>query len=162
MYLQFLYFSKIYLTPTTSVVQVDVEKGLSEYTVLAELYGFGEKIQDVVFKNAVLDAILYRRAERVEGTNYFPETHAVDIIYKSTTSGSLARRLMVDLYVSYAEEGWIAHGPAENNHEFVMDLACGLIRHKAKPEGRAPSKAAIEEGTYHEADERSAKKQRTE
>ncbi|KAF1965057.1 hypothetical protein BU23DRAFT_604415 [Bimuria novae-zelandiae CBS 107.79] len=59
---------------------------------LAQCYGFGERLKDVKYRNAILCTMrLYVFTERI-----FPSDRAVAIIYENTTKGSSARKLMVD------------------------------------------------------------------
>ncbi|KAK5126459.1 hypothetical protein LTR85_010695 [Meristemomyces frigidus] len=146
-YCQYLYSEKIYLTPT--IFQKDVAKDtnlLPEYLVLAELYVFGEKIGDIPFKDAVIDAFLCRRSEPVEGVRYSPITSAVDILYEGTMPGSPARRLMVDRHVRLGASHWISDKSEDQNKEFLMDLARTMLQ-IPRP---LMSTANLDRGDYHE------------
>jgi hypothetical protein len=58
------------------------------------LYALGEKLIDVTFLKAVLEALM----EHVTLIDDFPSITAVQIFYDSTKTGSPARRLMVDFW----------------------------------------------------------------
>lgn len=74
-------------------------EGNTEYIQLAKSYVLGEMLQDVNFKDAVLDAILIKsRSTTSDGQCWFPVGPAIRCIYEGTPESSAARRLLVDLY----------------------------------------------------------------
>lgn len=157
LYCQFLYDGKIYLKHTVSKTQILDNETISEYLVLAKLYVYGEKIQDALFKNKVIDAFLGRISEPIEGTTYHPIAQSVNIIYESTMSGSLGRRFMVDIHVWHGGPHWVTHEAAENNKDFLMDLARAFMK-VPRPVMDA---TAVRASSYHEGEKGRAKRQRT-
>jgi hypothetical protein len=91
------------------------------HCILAELYVLGERRMYSKIQNATLNEIL--RLTRV-GKRYYPDFPAIDIIYKSTTATSPARRLLVDLYVSHGTATliWTGMHPV-----FCQELAMALL-----------------------------------
>lgn len=76
---------------------VTLQFGTESY-VLCKLYVFAEKLQDSKAKNKIMDTLVDRIEQDVT-ISYFPNPRAIKVVYDGTPSGSLARRLMVDLYV---------------------------------------------------------------
>ncbi|KAK4960581.1 hypothetical protein LTR10_003477 [Elasticomyces elasticus] len=99
-----------------------------EYTLLAQLYCFGERMQDHRFQNAVVDAIIANVRDTHRGKlngrkasfKHYPSIQVVNLIYEGTPSGSPARRLMVNIYGSHCEPGWLEDNV---NTEFSLSLA---------------------------------------
>ncbi|KAK3615783.1 hypothetical protein LTR22_027303 [Elasticomyces elasticus] len=128
LYVQYLYTSKIYLERTTTSANLKSSDNLPEYIVLAKAYVFGERIQDSEFKNSVVNAILARASEIIEGKHWYPITSAVDTIYKGTTTGSLGRQLMVEVHVLRGGANFISDDQEMNNKDFLADLARAMLR----------------------------------
>ena len=148
-YFKFLYAEKLFIEWTRVVAQVKSNENLPEYLTLAQFYVFGEKVGDVKFKSAVMDAFITGLITPFGGTSWTPVTRVADILYCGTVSGSPVRRLMVDAHVLRAGEHWITESPDDNNLEFLMDLTRILIRNRTKSASRSFS-TAIEKWTYHE------------
>jgi hypothetical protein len=68
------------------------------YEFLAELYVLGERLQDQTIRTTVIESIvaLWEYIILITGP--------ANIIYRGTTAGSPARRLMVDLFLAYGAE----------------------------------------------------------
>ncbi|KAK4891463.1 hypothetical protein LTR27_009958 [Elasticomyces elasticus] len=128
LYVQYLYGGKIYLECTTANAKLKRSDNLPEYIVLAEAYAFGEQIQDSTFKDSVVNAILARASELIDGEYWYPITSAVDTIYKGTTTGSLGRQLMVDLHMLRGGVNSISDDQELNNKDFLTDLARAMLR----------------------------------
>lgn len=148
LYCQYLYSGKIYLVPTVSKQQISPDGTPPEYHTLAKLYVFGEKIRDVKVKNAVLDAIISRKDEAIEGLQYNPAMQTVNIIYEGTMPGSPARRLMVDNHVRGGKPAWLFKDSTQNNKEFLTDLARALLSNP-NPSWK---EGLILKSKYHEGD----------
>lgn len=100
-YLHFIYTGKIACqTPDPVFTVPDSNRHLAEYIILAKLYCFGEKYQDVRLKNAIVNAIITKAS--VE--RFSPVGPSVDIIYKGTCAGSPARRPMIDMHIRYVSD----------------------------------------------------------
>jgi hypothetical protein len=70
------------------------------YELLAELYVLGERLQDQSIRTAVVESIV----ESWEYLHWNLITVPANIIYRGTTAGSPARRLMVNLFLAYGED----------------------------------------------------------
>ncbi|KAK5716560.1 hypothetical protein LTR15_009451 [Elasticomyces elasticus] len=154
LYVQYLYTGKIYLERTTTSAKLKNSDNLPGYIVLAEAYVFGERIQDSTFKNSVVSAVPARATEVLDNTYWYPITNAVDIIYKGTMAGSLARRLMVELHVLRGGANFISEDHEMNNKEFLADLARTML--EAAREGRTATSplamrlTSLNVSKYHE------------
>jgi len=73
-----------------------------EYLVLAKLYAFGERVLDTAVRNAVMEEILrIVSLQSDDGRILLPEDDTISTFYEATPANSPARRLLVDLHVSY-------------------------------------------------------------
>lgn len=83
----------------------------------AQLYVFGQKISDKGLKNAVLRILLLEVPTIADN---FSVAEAVNIIYERTSSGSLGRKLLVDIFHAAGASTWVA---GEDFHrDFWQDL----------------------------------------
>lgn len=122
-----------------------------ETELLVRMYVLGEKLQDRVFKNTVVDAIIAKTETKMstpQGTAaWLPGICDVDIIYRGTCSGSLGRKLMVDFFLYHRRDVWIAEEPIVNV-EFLRDVCTKLLEQRSG--WRHPW--ASTNCTYHEHD----------
>lgn len=96
------------------------------------LYVLGEKIQDARFKNAVIDAIIAKSEERNETgtlTGWSPSGHDIDVLYRGTCKGSLARKLMVRMHLERGDGEWITDHKT-HNREFLEDLCERMLEER--------------------------------
>ncbi|KAK5734335.1 hypothetical protein LTR17_008999 [Elasticomyces elasticus] len=130
LYIQCLYGGKIYLEWTKTRGKLSNGDNIPEYTVLAEAYVFGERVQDVVYKNSIIDAFVARLLDMIDGSSWFPITTVVDIIYNGITASSLARQLMVDLHLAYevpTSLGAIYTQTTRSSSRILLALRCKLV-----------------------------------
>jgi hypothetical protein len=103
--------------------------GYEEKTVLIKLYVLAEKLQDTKSKNAIVRGLITSCCQkRSDGGAYFFNPKLATLLYKGTVSGSMARKVLVEMkaYDSVnteilSKEGW--------PYEFLTELACELIQH---------------------------------
>lgn len=95
----------------------------SQLPKLLDLYLLADKVIDIKSKNLIMKAILGRIAEN----KFFPAS-AINTLYRSTTSNSPARRLIVDCFVKYENEEHIPEDGEELPHEFLVSVTRGLIQ----------------------------------
>jgi len=135
-YLHFIYRGEIPSKVDGVATRQDVPfKG--EYRLLADLYVLGETLQDVRFKNAILDAMMVRarfqgQSEEGKQVAFYPPNNAINTIYRGTTSYSPARRMMVDFHVQRGKKEWL--DTDQICPEFVLDLAKALQERPEKLE----------------------------
>lgn len=126
-------------------------EGNTEYVQLAKAYVLGEMLQDVNFKDAVLDAILIKSRTRAsDGQTWFPVGPAIRYIYDGTPESSAARRLLVDLYTYNAHADWLTQWANKDElpKEFLFDLAVATLGKRPCPPASLAQKAGACE--YHE------------
>ncbi|KAL6900427.1 hypothetical protein GGI43DRAFT_383903 [Trichoderma evansii] len=143
-YLHWLYYE-------TLPVQNDSPglEGNIEYIQLAKSYALGEMLQDVNFKDAVLDAMLAKsRFKQSDGRSWFPVGPAIRCIYEGTPESSAARRLLVDMYTYSGHGEWLTEWANKDDlpKQFLLDLAIALLKKRLHP------LVALKVGTceYHE------------
>ncbi|PNP41617.1 hypothetical protein TGAMA5MH_06546 [Trichoderma gamsii] len=145
-YLHWLYFEKFPVQNDSPGLE-----GNTEYVQLAKAYVLGEMLQDVNFRDAVLDAILVKsRSKASDGQNWFPVGPAIRYIYEGTPESSAARRLLVDLYTYHGYADWLTQWANKDDlpKQFLLDLAIATLAKRPHPS--AP--LALKAGTcdYHE------------
>jgi hypothetical protein len=116
-YLSFVYSGKLFAEEITTVGGEQIRLC---YYLLATLYVCGERFLNRGLQFAIVQHIL--RLTKIlgkDGSYWYPNCKAVDIIYSGTPSSSPGRSLMVDLYVVKGAEEWL---DAELGTEFVTDL----------------------------------------
>ncbi|KAK4556499.1 hypothetical protein LTR86_006643 [Recurvomyces mirabilis] len=91
----------------------------TEYQVLADMYCFGEFVQDARFQDAVIDAIMARVKQGGADFHYYPTTPIINTIYEGTLADSPARRLMVHIYSTQGISEWVTD---DINPEFLLEL----------------------------------------
>lgn len=114
----------------------DAWSGDEQYKLLTRLYVLAEKLQDVKTKNAALKAITKFSLEvHVEpngkNRNHLPSIEHVNTIYGGTVAGSMARKLLVHMYVYDKTSAWDPRAEAWSK-EFVCDFAAELLTRRQK------------------------------
>lgn len=125
-YLNWLYFETL---PT--VVNQDRKDAPAEYETLSKCYVMGEKLMDIGFKNAVIDALFEARTIQPFQNPCNPGPDPIKLIYEGTPEGSPARRYFVDVWAMNATEKWtdlLDDMPSA----FVIDLSKALVARKTK------------------------------
>ncbi|KAI4655937.1 hypothetical protein J4E93_000653 [Alternaria ventricosa] len=120
-----LVYTGLLLTKNTDEKRTEDTIG-DELDKLCKLYVLGEKLQDKAAKNSALQALLVVSQEQdTEGRMYVPRNNAVYDMYHGTCSGSLGRRLVVDIWTTIDTEH-ISDGATELPKEFLVELAVAL------------------------------------
>ncbi|KAL6791951.1 hypothetical protein J3E68DRAFT_442661 [Trichoderma sp. SZMC 28012] len=146
-YLHWLYFETLPVRNDSAELQ-----GNNEYAQLAKAYALGEFLQDVNFRDAVLDAMLIKSRSKVseDGRIWFPGGPAIRYIYEGTPESSAARRLLVDLYTYHGHGDWLKGWAVKDDmpKQFLLDLAIAALTERSRPSASlAKEKGACE---YHE------------
>ena len=116
LYAQWLYCGKVHSRDLT----LESEQTSGELDLLVDAFVFGEKIQDGLFRDTIIDAlIMCTSTPDKQGTTWYPTGSSVCRAYEGTPVGSPLRRLMVDLHNHHGQQKWIKD---ENNVEFLTDL----------------------------------------
>lgn len=125
-YIEYAYLDKlptdIYTTASPGLAK---EQG---YNILAQIYVLAERLLDSNCRNRILqEFIRLRDLECENDAKWNPVWVPINIIYNGTTTGSPARRLLVDIHASVASETWYLPDlnvvPA-----FLMDLVRKFLR----------------------------------
>lgn len=94
------------------------------YQLLADLYTLGERLLDETICGAITKEFIRLTSPTSKSAKrYCPMKEAVSIIYRGTTAGSPARRLMVDIHLAYGTTKWLA---STCEAGFVLDVAQGF------------------------------------
>lgn len=145
-YVQWLYYGTLPVRNDSPGLDGNIE-----YEQLAKAYVLGEMLQDVNFKDAVLDAILIKSRSRAsDGGCWFPVGPVVPCIYDGTTESSAARRLLVDLYTDHGHGDWLIKYGSQDDlpKQFLLDLAIATLDKRPYPaESRSNGAGTCE---YHE------------
>jgi hypothetical protein len=124
------YFDHVYFGKLPTEIYTTASLGLKKelgYKLLAQLYVLAERMLDSKCRNRILREFLrLRDLKCTTGETWNPTEIPVNIIYQGTTSGSPARRLLVDIHASYARENWY---PEDVNvaPAFLLDLLRKLL-----------------------------------
>lgn len=79
------------------------------YQLLADLYVAGERLLDETICGAIIKEFIRLTSLTDESAKrYCSMKEAVSIIYRGTTAGSPARRLMVNIHLAYGTTKWLA------------------------------------------------------
>ncbi|KAJ4313386.1 hypothetical protein N0V94_006970 [Neodidymelliopsis sp. IMI 364377] len=130
LYMHFVHTNE--LAVGTNRVPQDADVGYEQFALM-QIYVLAEQLQDIKTKNAVLKAILHGTNKKREhdGCRYYPGEEAINILYKGTPPGSPARKLLVDMYVSYDVPEW-KPTDAEWHGEFIREIAVELLNRKTR------------------------------
>ncbi|KAF2723560.1 hypothetical protein K431DRAFT_301804 [Polychaeton citri CBS 116435] len=138
-YVQWLYQDKIFIQQRD-----ESRKDSQDLDTLFKCYVFGEKIQDVVFQNTVIDSIFACvHEEEGDGTRWYPTD--ADTLYEGTPQGSPLKMLIVDMFIYHGHQDWIK---AEQNADFLVDLAKTFLELRPKPSD-SPAVSRTTSSVYH-------------
>jgi hypothetical protein len=93
------------------------------FSMLAKLYTLGEYIQDAVFQNTILDAMVWA----VE--SIYPSLDSLRILYRGTPDSSPARRLMIEMtaYKVTPNSNRIKNIDPKEDGEIMLDLMKAVL-----------------------------------
>ncbi|CAO2656323.1 Nn.00g051260.m01.CDS01 [Neocucurbitaria sp. VM-36] len=99
---------------------------------LCHLYVLAERLQDIQTKNAILSRLFEMCREKQSDVKpHYPGKRAISIIYNGTTSGSHARKLLVDLWTYNRLGSWNVN--VELPKEFCQELLYNLMDKRSPP-----------------------------
>ncbi|CAK4030742.1 BTB POZ domain containing [Lecanosticta acicola] len=121
-----------------------------DFYALAELYVLGERLQDLDFKNEILDNFIKGfTPHAIDGIEWLPHMDVVNIIYNGTLPTSQGRRLMVDMFAMSGLPSSLDNTNVEDLHpEFMKDLCQKLMGGLMRPKYDVAK--ALVQGTYRE------------
>lgn len=92
------------------------------YNEICELYTLGERMLDTSIRNAVVkEALRLVDLSGDDGHVFLPSYNCIKLVYNETSTGSAARRLIVDLHVAYGLSTTLDDGNVLP--EYMCDLA---------------------------------------
>ena len=133
-YVDCLYTNSLALAP----IMPDRDAGNGGIT-LCKVYVLAEKLQDTDTKNLIMKCLVDGTgsglAKEVAGRKfpYIPCSEAVKIIYGGTLPGSMARKLLVDMYTCQARGRWIASHQGWPM-EFLTELLADVLDKRIPPD----------------------------
>ena len=143
LYTQWLYCRKVLSHDSTLIS----ERNSGELDLLIDAFVFGEKIQDQLFRDTIIDALItYTNTPDKQGTSWFPTGDMVRRAYEGTPTGSPLRTLMVNLHNHRGTQKWIKD-QNENSLEFLMDLVKIMFATRAAPS--VPDSLKVANCSYH-------------
>jgi hypothetical protein len=120
-YLSFVYRGKVFAEDITTVERDQIRPC---YALLASFYVCGERYLNRRLQFAIIKQILrLATITDSDGTCWYPNRHAVKIVYSGTPEGSPGRRFLVDVYVLNGHRIRMNH---DFEVEFLVDLAKAL------------------------------------
>ncbi|KAF2234753.1 hypothetical protein EV356DRAFT_514890 [Viridothelium virens] len=129
LYVQWLYTDRIHCsTPLSS--NRNGWDFIDEMDLIIKAYCLGEKLQDVSFKDSLVDSFIALRS--LEKDMWLPHLPITKFLWENTPKGSSMRRLVVDYYV------WL-HAPDATQVkqsdclEFLQDFVAGLLQYRSNP-----------------------------
>jgi hypothetical protein len=118
MYTQWLY--------TRQMPKLDCE---DTFNMLAKLYVLGEYAQDIVFQNAVFDAMLWA------SDSIYPSLESLRTIYNGTPPTSTMRKLLIDMtaYQITPASSRIEDLNPEKDSTIILDLLNAVLKSRPPP-----------------------------
>jgi len=125
-YIEHVYFGKL-PTDIYTPASPGSEK-IEGYKSLAQIYVLAERLLDSACRNRILQEFMRLRDLKCEcDVKWNPVWYPINIIYHGTTTGSAARRLLVDIHASAAREDWYFNDACVDPL-FLMDLVRKFLR----------------------------------
>ena len=141
LYTQWLYCGKVLSHDST----LNTQQYSGELDLLIDAFVFGEKIQDGVFRDTIINALIrYINTPDKQGTSRFPTGDMVRRAYEGTPADSPLRRLMVNLHNYRGNQKWIKE---ESSMEFLTDLV--KIMFTTRPAPTVPDSLKAVNCSYH-------------
>ena len=126
-----IYVSWLYRTQLPVRIDAPGPEGNAEYLALARAYVLGDRLLDLAFCDACIDAMIVKsQTKSTDGSCWSPVGPVIACIYNNTTPKSKARKLLVDLYAHNGQRDWLekwADKDTDLPSEFLFDLAVALF-----------------------------------
>ena len=145
---QFLYTGKPFISKDDDVSEVDNADQYRdrEWRRLSECWVFGEKILSSSFKDAIMDAILFKLRT---GSGSPVSVHGY--VYNRSAGVCGMRRLLVDLAVwKWTDDAMATQGRSSSQAQFFVDVAVALNKIKANGLHGEPPFTKGDSCSYHD------------
>lgn len=106
-----------------------------QFELLAELYVLGERRLDPKYQNRIMQEIF----RMVHVSDTAPGIECANAIFRGTTTGSPARRMVVDYAATCLSDYWLDVDREGSDRDFWLDLSKVLIRKVKAAKGQKPS-----------------------
>ncbi|KAF2018452.1 hypothetical protein BU24DRAFT_421440 [Aaosphaeria arxii CBS 175.79] len=140
LYMSFLYAKQLPIlsvpseAATTAAANSSWEPESDGYHTLAYAYVLGDRLLDIKFKNAIVDAyVLYARGTQ-PAKRYYPSTEEIRILYEGTREEAPIRQLLVDIWTARGKSDWL-EADADLPREFLAQVTKGLLKSREKATG---------------------------
>lgn len=125
-YLEWLYSGRLDTKSPKPIEQLERADHVAEYSLLARIYVFGEKVQDENIRDTVITVIILKtKIQDKNGHCWFPDPEATKIVYDGTPSSSPTRRLITDFHAKFGNSDWLPTGTGDP--DFAADLPRALL-----------------------------------
>ncbi|KAJ8108742.1 hypothetical protein OPT61_g7962 [Boeremia exigua] len=117
-------------------IKDDIEDDIEhEQTMIAKLYVFCEKIQDLEGKRTAMSATIecVWTPRPPEHMPHFLLDEVVSIIYYGTVPSDPMRQFIVDCVVKRGEVEWVSSDVSCFHKEYLHDVAFNLLKYRSKP-----------------------------
>ena len=122
---------------------------LEDYDYLVKLYSFGEKINDEIFQDHVMNALRHRLYNLDPGgppPSFLPDKERLLDVFRSTPHNSKLRHMAVDLYISFSGSGCHTGATTKAHREFQMHYLERLTYLSKNPHKCGFMKQALQKG----------------
>lgn len=127
-YVQWLYSACLFSKHTLSSTTSSCDAHRQEWETLVWCYQLASYIQDVSFKDTIMDAMMQWAVDVPQKTRDTVIKSAAEI-YDNTEEGSPLRRFLIDLSVWKVSTGaWTTEDASKVPHDFLLAVTAGLSR----------------------------------
>jgi hypothetical protein len=126
-----IYVSWLYRAELPVRIDAPGLEGNAEYLAVARAYVLGDRLRDVAFCDACVDAMIVKaQTKATDGLVWHPVGPVIAYIYNNTMPNSKARKLLVDIYTVSGHSEWLvkwADKDTDLPSDFLFDLTVALM-----------------------------------
>lgn len=141
-----IYVHWLYYGTVPVVCDETVEMKGVEYLNLAKAYTLGDKLMDVGFQDATIDAIVdASQVGLADGSLWYPGMQIVQYVYHNTKESASIRTMLVDMFLMAGTGTWLRETKDRSTvpQPFLFELAAELL------DLRGGIRSTIEPSKYH-------------
>ncbi|KAF2470510.1 uncharacterized protein BDR25DRAFT_314689 [Lindgomyces ingoldianus] len=132
MFVKMLYGDTL-LTMAPKKTDLGGDSDTDGYISLFKLYVLVEKLEDIESKEMISDRIQqFTTLVDMDGPVACPPPCCIKIVYEGTPSGDPARRLLIELYVSYQDKTCLSGAVDSVPKEFLYDLSLHMLENQVQ------------------------------